>query len=449
MPTLDRMGRDAPSDRGRPHWKMIFLAAIGSGIEFYDFIIYAIFARSIAGEFFNFGTGATPLLITYSLFAISYFVRPIGGLITSYCVDRFGRRPAFLWTLAVMSGCAIVMGLLPGVGTIGPAATVAFILLRLIQSGCFGGEVGAAVTYVTEIAPRRAGTACGILFGLLGTGAIVATLVNVGLSSALPAEFVAKSGWRVAFVFGGLLGFFGYWIRGTLEESPAFASLKGHASKQPVGQLAQHHGLAVLIGFGICAGTGVGNGILLAYLPAYLVQSGGVPGPQIAVVMSIATIVQGATVAGIGWLSDRTSWIGMHRIGCVLLIVLAWPLFASLADHSVPAIILVPLFAACTGFINGSIGQISADLFPTPIRATGVTTSYNFAQAIFQGVTPLVATALIAGIGSPVSPAIWLAGVAAFSGVLGLAYPRSSGHLADAVEPARETPGPASMVSAA
>ena len=187
MPAGNRADRGGPQDSGRPHWKMIFLAAIGSGIEFYDFIVYAVFARSIAATFFNFGDGATPLLITYALFAISYFVRPVGGLITSYCVDRFGRRPVFLWTLAIMSGCSILMGLLPGTAVLGPASAAAFIALRLVQSGCFGGELGGAVTYVTEIAPRRAGTACGILFGMLGFGAIAATLVNATISTALPA----------------------------------------------------------------------------------------------------------------------------------------------------------------------------------------------------------------------------------------------------------------------
>lgn len=249
------------------------------------------------------------------------------------------------------------------------------------------------------------------------------------------------------FVVGGLLGLFGYWIRGALEESPAFASLKGHASAQPLRQLGRHHLLPVVIGFGICAGTGVGNGILLAYLPGYLAQAGALPGSQIAVVMSIATILQGAGVALVGWLSDRTSWIAMHRVGCVLLILVAWPLFRLLTDHAVSPLVLVCAFAICTAFVNGSIGQLAADLFPTRVRATGVTTSYNFAQAIFQGVTPLVATALIQTTGNPVSPAVWLMAVAAFAGALGLLYPRRSGHLADAVEPERRVTAPGAIPS--
>ena len=126
----------------------------------------------------------------------------------------------------------------------------------------------------------------------------------------------------------------------------------------------------------------------------------------------------------------------MHRAGCVLLILVAWPLFRLLVDHAVPPVVLVAVYAACTAVVNGSIGPLAADLFPTRVRASGVTTSYNFAQAVFQGVTPLVATAVIQATGNPVSPALWLIAVAALSITLGLLYRPRSGHLADAVAPA-------------
>lgn len=295
--------------------RMIILASIGGGLEYYDFIVYALFARSIGTAFFPSSDPALSLVGTYLLFAASYGVRPIAGIIIANFVDRFGRKPVFIWSLLIMSISTIAMSLLPGFGTLGIGATVCFVVLRLVQSACFGGEIGVATTYVAEMSPRKAGAACGILFGLLGFGVVLAGGVNAVIHAAFAQEFAGVDGWRVAFFFGGVLGVVGYFVRGALEETPAFAAMKQSTQHAPLVQLLRDHRLALGVGIGLSAATGVVNGVLFAYLPAFLPTFGRISSSHSALILLAATVFNAAGVILIGYISDKTSWIKRKRPG--------------------------------------------------------------------------------------------------------------------------------------
>jgi len=412
-------------------WWMVLLVSLGGGIEFYDFIIYVIFARTISVTFFPSSDPLVSLIGTYTLFAVSYFVRPLGGLIWGPFLDRHGRRSMFLWSLVIMSLCSFGMALVPSYAVGGMAASICFVVLRLVQSACFGGEVGGAVTYVVELIPRRAGMACGILFSLLTFGALLATAVNLILLKAVPGGAASTEAWRFAFALGGALGIASYFIRRSLNETPVFQQLKGHASRTPLRDLCRSHASGLIRAFGLCAATGAGNGIFLGYLPAYLTAILHIPLATIAPSLTIGTVTLGCLLPFSGWISDRISWIWLHRIGCVLLITLAWPIFHAFAVHSFAPALLIVALAVGLAMVSGSFGPLLADLFPTKVRASGVTTSYNMAMAVFQGLTPLICALLIKRTKQPSSPAIWLASSVAFAFLCGLGYPSRKGSIKD------------------
>lgn len=410
------------------HWRVVTLASIGGGLEFYDFIVFAIFAKDISASFFPATDPVLSLLATYSLFAASYLMRPLGGIVIARFVDVYGRRPLFIWSLVVMSLSTTAMGIMPGHATLGLSATVAFILLRLVQSACFGGEFGTAVTYVVEMASERAGTACGILFSLLSLGIVLATGANASIHLLLSADAAPVYGWRIAFIFGGLLGIVGFYVRGALEETPAFSEAKDSAKRASVIDICSSHMRQLATAFAISAPTGVTNGTILAFLPAYLISVCNASPATASGLMLFAAVALAAACLFFGWISDRTSWIWLHRLGCLALVVGAWPIFEMLRSGVNPVIPIL-LLCVCAGMVNGCVGQLIGDLFQTSLRATGVTTAYNLSAAIFQGFTPLVATLLIRRVGSPVAPALWIIVVAVFAALAGAKYSQFGGHI--------------------
>lgn len=421
---------------GRAEWRVILLSSFGGGLEIFDFIVYGVFAAYISREFFPAADPLVSLVNTFAVFAGGYLIRPIGGIVLSHYGDRFGRRTVFTLSLLVMSLATLDMGLIPSYATWGATGTILFILLRLTQGFCVGGEMGGAVTYIVEAAPQRAGFGCSILFCLSGLGVAAASLVNVGVQAALPSDQAAAYGWRIAFIVGGLLGVAGFWVRNSLEESPAFEQLRGHVVRTPLVVLLRDHWRPFLVSTGIGAVVGALNGLLFVHMPGLLIRVLGYPGPAVANAVTLSILTLSVVLIGIGWLSDQVPRRWLFRAGCVAFVVGAWPAYQALAGRGAD---LIPIFVAIGlvgAFTNGTFGAIMADLFPTRVRFSGVAVSYALAMAIFQGFTPLVATLLIERTGTAASPAFWMAGIAALSIVSSLWLKRFEGRLVQAEVPA-------------
>lgn len=423
---------------GRAEARVIALSSFGGGLEFYDFIVYGVFAGYISTTFFPSTDPLVSLISTFSVFAGGYLVRPIGGLVLGHFGDRFGRRKIFLVSLLLMSVTTIGMGLVPGYAAIGPTATILFVLLRLVQGFCLGGEIPCAVTYIVEASPRRAGAGCGLLFCLAGMGVVVATGVSAAVHALLSPADAAAYGWRIAFVLGGVFGFVAYVIRGSLEESPIFAKIKQSAHRTPALDLVRGYLPQLVVGFGVIAVVGVLNGLLFVQAPAQLVRTLGYPGGAIANAVMLGVTALSVLVVAVGYLSDLVPRRWLHRAGALGFLAGAWPAYQALVtapDNVLPVFVLAGVVGALT---NGTFGVIAADLFPARVRFSGVAISYNVSTAIFQGLTPLVATVLIASTGSAAAPSLWLAAAAALAVVAGLWLRRFDGQIrreAGAVEP--------------
>jgi MHS family proline/betaine transporter-like MFS transporter len=238
---------------------VVSLASLGGSLEYYDFVIYGIFAQYIARQFFPASDPNTSLILPFSVLAIGFLARPIGGIVLSGLGDRYGRRPVFLGSLFCMTAATILVGVLPSYEVWGLAAPLLLVSLRLVQGICLGGELPGALTCTAEAAPQRPGLACGVIILRVNGGVLVATLVNLGIQHALPPAEVASYGWRVAFLLGGFIGCISYLLRRSLEESPEFLRLHSVAAS-PVFEVLREHWKSVLTAAGVVAVIGGFNG---------------------------------------------------------------------------------------------------------------------------------------------------------------------------------------------
>jgi MFS family permease len=204
----------ATADRiGAAGWRLVLLASLGGTLEFYDFVIFGIFARDIADAVFPSASPIASLMASFAAFAAGYLARPLGGIVLSHYGDRYGRRKVFIWSVFVMSGATLGMGLVPSYAQWGVAASALMVILRLVQGFCLGGELPGALTYVVETAPRIAPLVCGVVFACVTMGVAVATGVSISVRTFLDPASVPLYGWRIAFVLGGLGGVLSFWLR--------------------------------------------------------------------------------------------------------------------------------------------------------------------------------------------------------------------------------------------
>ena len=410
----------------RSQWRVISLASLGGSLEYYDFIIYGIFAQYIARQFFPADDPSVSLILSFSVLALGFLARPLGGILLSGLGDRFGRRPVFLGSLFVTTAATILIGVLPSYQAWGLMAPVLLVTLRLLQGICLGGELPGALTYAVEAAPQRSGLACGVIILCVNGGVLLATLVNLGIQHALPAADVASYGWRIAFLLGGFIGCVSYVMRRSLEESPEFLRMHSVAAN-PVRELLREHGRTVLVAAGVAAVIGGFNGMLYGFVPAYLVQSLHYAPPQVAWGMTTALLVSSAGLIVAGWAGDHLPRHLILRVGAGLLVVAVVPLWSLITSGSGNLVLSLGALSLVFSIVSGIWPSIVANLFPTRVRFSGIALSYNVCITILSGFAPLVASAMIERTGMLAAPAVYIAATAALTFISTFAVPRLAG----------------------
>src|SRR5271166_6412970 len=328
MPQSIPTGRSSlAGNLSRSQWRVVALASLGGSLEYYDFVIYGIFAQYIARQFFPANDPYISLILSFSVLAIGFLARPIGGIVLSGLGDRYGRRPVFLGSLFATTAATILIGLLPSYATWGLAAPLLLVGLRLVQGICLGGELPGALTYAVEAAPQRAGLACGAIVLCVNGGVLVATLVNLGIQYALRPADVAAFGWRAAFLLGGLIGCVSYLMRRSLEESPEFLRMRSHPAS-PTSEVLREHWKAVLTAAGVVAAVGGFTGMLYGFVPAYLAQKLHYSPSQTALAMITALLVSSAGLIAAGWTGDYLPRPLILRFGAALLVVTIFPIWS-------------------------------------------------------------------------------------------------------------------------
>lgn len=398
--------------------RVVFLSSLGGALEFYDFVVFGVFAAYIGRAFFPAGDPLVSQLQTLAVFAVGYFARPIGGLFFGRKGDTEGRRHSFLLSLLVMSAATVAMGLMPTYGQWGVIATVLFVALRFVQGLCLGGELPGALTYAVESVPRhRATLACGLVFGCVSTGVLLATGVSTLLHATLDPAQMTAWGWRVAFLIGGALGFVSFFLRRSLAESPDFVRMQarvaqmraaGVTTRGPLAELFANHRTRILVGIGATEAVAAFNGLLFAHMGGYLVRSVGYPPPQVATAINVAVAVTSVTLVVATWVGDIVPRRYVYRLGTVVLAAGAIPAYAAIVGREVPLPLLFGLIGLAACFTHGTFAAILADLFPTSVRFSGVAFSMNLGAVVFSALGPLLVTEGMRLTGNPMMPAYFI-----------------------------------------
>jgi MFS family permease len=428
-----------PSGIGAKEWKVIILSSLGGALEFYDFVIYSMFAGYIGETFFPQSDPRATLLLSYTVFAVGYLARPIGGVILSHFGDRYGRRKVFIVSILTMSLATISIGLLPSQAHWGITASVLMVCLRLLQGLSLGGELPGAITYVVETAPRTAGFAAGFIFFCVNTGVALASALSLILHKLLPESSMAAGGWRIGFFCGGLFGLISFWLRLSLEESKGFMAMRQEASRRPFIDVMSTHPVSAFVGVAALMATAGFNGLLFA-MPTYLPLHMGYSPTEANQAQMICLLILSFGLLSTAWLGDRIPRRYLLGFGALMLLGLSIPFFNAAIAHSMGLIPLFALAGVAASFVNGPMCGVVADIFPTRVRFSGIAVSFNLAFSIFSSLAAIVATKL-ANEGVPLGPAYYMCGCALFTFLSTLVLHRYEGQImkehAAAVPPAK------------
>jgi MHS family proline/betaine transporter-like MFS transporter len=384
-------------------------ACLGNAVEWYDFAVYGAFSTILAQVFFPPGEQAA-LTATFAVFASSFVARPIGALLVGRRSDQRGRRPALSRMIVVMTGATAAIAVIPSWSQAGVLAPALLLLLRLAQGFSVGGEVASSVAFLSESAPAGSRGwyggwhTAGIAIGL-SAGYAVAGLLSV----ALPDGALLDWGWRLAFLTALPLGLVSRYIRRRLDESPMFEAAPAPARPRVIADVVRGRAGAIGRGFLLVTTLSVAFNLWFVFLPGHLAARGTVPLGAALGGSMLGLLVAAATAPILGRFSDRAGRRPVLIGGTLALAVLAIPGFA-LAGRGIAGLLLADvLLGALLGTLV--VTAYVAEIFPTPVRATGVAVTYGVSTAVFGGTAPLVAS-LLAGAGAAWAIPVYLTVVA-------------------------------------
>lgn len=386
------------------HTRKIAMATIvGTTIEWYDYFIYA----AVAGLVFNelFFKPAGPIFATLLVFAsvgISFIFRPFGAFIAGYFGDKFGRKTVLAITLLLMGGVTTTIGLLPTYDTIGIAAPIILILLRILQGVSAGGEWGGAVLMAVEHAPtKKRGLFSS--FPQLGVplGLLLASFVLVIMTGYVsPGEEFMAWGWRVPFLLSIVLFGLGYWIRRSLDESPIFEEIKQKGTtKKPIRELFSQYKKVIFSSALLIAGTtALGYMTAGGFIQSFTTNPKGLnlDRPTIMTLVSISALIWTFFTWLSAVLSDKFGRKPLYIIGSVIQVITALSLFPLISTGSYGMIMLgLALLSMGIGITYGVQAVFYSELFPASIRFSGISITYAIGSIIGGAFAPLIAAALI------------------------------------------------------
>ncbi|MER6507233.1 MFS transporter [Nonomuraea sp. NPDC001636] len=381
-------------NKARVPWKAVIGGSVGNLVEWYDWFVYSSFAVYFAASFFPDGDDTAKLLNTAAIFAVGFFMRPLGGWLLGRYADRRGRKAALTLTVTLMSASALLIAIAPTYESVGYFGALVLVVARLLQGLSVGGEYAASATYLTEATPRgRRGFASSFQYVSMTAGQLVGLGLQIILQNTMSKEALNSYGWRVPFVVGALAAAVVFYLRRSLLETEAYGEEEEERrDKGTIRQLLAHRKEALLV-IALTMGGTVAYYTYTTYLTKYLSNTAGLPKETATLVSFCALFIFMCLQPLAGSLSDRIGrrpLLITFGIGSMLGTV---PLMTALGGASgfggALVLSLVGLVIV-TGYTSIN-AVVKAELFPTHVRALGVALPYAIANALFGGTAEYVA----------------------------------------------------------
>lgn len=410
--------------------RVVAASFVGNFVEWFDYAVYGYLAATISTVFFPAADRTTGLLLTFAVFAVSFFARPVGGLVWGHIGDKVGRRSALSYSILIMSVATAAIAVLPTYALVGILSPVLLLLVRIVQGFSASGEYAGASSFLVEYAPpgRRgryaavvpASTAAGLLFG---------SLLAALLTGVLSDGQMHSWGWRLPFLLAAPMGLIGRYLRYRLEDTPVFRALEEtcEVARTPVFEIFRTHRRPLVLALGAALLNAVAFYVLLSYMPTYLSEELGFGETEsfLATTVALGTYIGFIFLTGIA--SDRFGRKTVLLSASALFVVFTVPAFMLLDTAGFVGIVLLQIVLGGMLSLNdGTLPSFLAELFPTRVRYSGFAVSFNVANAVFGGTAPFVATLLISQTGSAIAPAWYLVAAAIVSAVAVLASRETS-----------------------
>lgn len=376
--------------------KAIASACSGNFVEWFDFFVYAYTAIYFAPVFFPDDSQTAQLLAAAAVFAVGFFMRPLGGWIFGRMADTRGRKLAMTVSVSIMCVGSLMIAILPGYSQIGVLAPIVLLVARLLQGLSVGAEYGTGATYLSEVATKgRRGFYGSLQYTTIIAGQLAALLVIVVMQQTLSAEALAEWGWRIPFFLGAAGAVTVFYLRRGMVETASKATMK----RRDAGSLRalMQHKRAVWLVLFFTIGGSLYFYTFTTYMQKFLVLSGGFSAETASIIMSTALVCFMLMQPVFGMLCDRLS-IRTHMrlftgLGTLLVVPIMYGIQQS-GGNGILAFALVVGGLAIAAFYTPIAGLVKADMFPAEIRALGVGFPYAIGNAMFGGTAEYVALSL-------------------------------------------------------
>lgn len=401
--------------------RVALASGIGSMLEFYDFYLYGALSATIFGTlFFHSDDPAVGTLLALATFGVGFVARPVGGIIAGHFGDKVGRKSVLIATLALMGISTVGIGILPTYETIGTAAPILLVTLRVLQGLAHGGEWGGASIMTIEHAPegRRGFYGSCPQMGIYA-GLILASLV-LGAFMLLPDDDFKSWGWRIPFILGAILMLVGLWLRRAITESPEFAAAlaaraiepEQEKKRIPLVEAFRTGRRGILITFAAKAAETCTFYLITVFALTLAKNGAGESNARNGIlVASVAAII---TIGAFGVLADRIGTRTVYMAGAGFMVLFAFPFFwlAGIGSTTTLWIALIVGLAVAHSLMYAAQASYFSALFDTNVRFTGASLGYQLGAAIVGGFTPLIAASLLIRSGGETWPvATYIAGV--------------------------------------
>ncbi|HDR2701693.1 TPA: MHS family MFS transporter [Enterobacter roggenkampii] len=396
----------------RKNKKVLIASLTGSAIEWFDYFLYGTAAALVFNKiFFPMVDPVIGLILSYLSFSLTFFIRPIGGVLFAHIGDRIGRKKTLVLTLSLMGGATVMIGLLPTYEMIGLWAPALLILMRIIQGMGIGGEWGGALLLAYEYAPeKRKGFFGSIPQAGVTIGMLMATFI-VSLMTLFSEEDFLSWGWRIPFLLSSVLVLLGLWIRKDIDETPDFQKVKasGQVAKTPLRDTLKHHWREVLIAAGLKVVETAPFYIFSTFVVSYATSTLTYQKSQALEAVTLGALVATIMIPLMGLLSDKVGRQRMYAISVFVLGLFIVPWFMLLNTGTTWGIVLATViaFGVLWAPVTAVLGTLCSEIFSANVRYTGITLGYQLGAALAGGTAPLIATGLLAKYDGDWVPVAW------------------------------------------